>query len=119
MGVSYIRSGTVQLIQKWVKTATAAISTSIPKQGRPWAILEVRLHLSAAGGAAENFSLTINSGDGAEYDTPLLAQNMNAVQSLVWIPDTPHVLFPDDALDIAYVNTNTRTYGLTIVYEVL
>lgn len=97
-------------------TGSAAISYSLAPTNTEQ-ILEVRIHLSAAGGAG-NLTITHNSALGAAYDVNLLTQDMTAVQDLVWNPDGDfHELAPGDSFDIAWANANTRTYGLEVIYR--
>lgn len=75
---------------------------------------EVRIHLSAAGGAGD-LIIQINSGGGAAYDTVLLKQDMTAVTDLVWQPTRPIKLAKGDEIDLAWANANSRTYGIEVI----
>ena len=97
-------------------TGAAAIASSLTPTG-PIVLDSVKLHLSAAGGAAENFTVTINSITGAAYDTVLFSQDMNTVTDLLWQPDRPIPIVNSDVIDFAYNNANTRTYGLEVIYR--
>lgn len=97
-------------------TGTAAIATTCAP-GRPWVLLEVRLHLSAAGDAA-NFTATMDAGAGAGYDCVLLTQDMSAATDVHWQPTRPIVFKATDELDFAWANGSGRTYGLEIIYGV-
>lgn len=87
----------------------------------------VRLHLSAAGGAVENFVVANNAGAGAVYDVVLSTTNMNAVADVHYLPDRPivfwgYVTYPviglaRDVLTITYANTNNRAWGLEVIYR--
>jgi len=86
--------------------------------GRPWCLHGVRVHLSAAGGAVEDLTITVDGGvTAAVYDTLLFTQAMAAVTDIVWTPDAPIHLEGRDVLDIAYANSNTRTYGVEIIFS--
>lgn len=78
-------------------------------------ITDVRIHLSAAGGAG-NLTIKINAIAGAAYDTTLVTQDMTGVTDYVWQPTSPLYLQQGDVLEIAWLNANNRTYGLTVVY---
>ena len=97
-------------------TGAAAIASSLTPDG-PIELVSVKLHLSAAGGAAENFTVTINSVTSAVYDTVLFSQDMNTVADLFWQPDQPIQIVNSDVIDFAYNNGNTRTYGLEAIYR--
>jgi len=97
-------------------TGAAAIDSSLTPSG-PIVLDSVKLHLSAVGGAAEDFTVTINSVTGAVYDTLLFSQDMTAVRDIFWQPDRPIVITNSDVIDIAYANGNKRTYGLEVLYR--
>ena len=81
-------------------------------------ILEsVRLHLSAAGGAVENFTIYVDSGVGAAYDVVLGIAPMAAATDVHFLPDRPIPIYDNDNLEITYANSNGRTYGLEVVYR--
>ena len=77
---------------------------------------EVRLHLSAAGGA-NNLTITIDDNDGAVYDLVLVTQDMTSVINYQYLPTRPIHLNADDKLIIAWTNGSSRTYGLKILYR--
>lgn len=99
------------------ETGSGAIDYSFEEDYSVY-ITSIRLHLSAAGGAAEDFSVSIDSALGAEYDVNHLALDMTAVQNLVWRPeDGPLYVAKGDKVSITYANSNSRTYGLEILYR--
>jgi hypothetical protein len=59
-------------------------------------------------------TVTIDDGTAAAYDTLILTQDMTAVTDLFWAPERPIKLQATDAVDIAWANASTRTYGLTV-----
>jgi hypothetical protein len=98
-------------------TGAGAIATTLaPAQS--FRLKEVRIHLSAAGGAG-NFTATVDAINGAAYDLNIFTQNMTAVTNLIWQPDSPLQFEAGDEIDFAWENAGTKTYGLTVVYELL
>lgn len=86
--------------------------------GKSVQVISIKLHMSATGGAAENLTITEDSSLGSEYDVVHLSQAMAAVADLVWRPeDGPLMLNKGSKLNIAYANSNGRTYGLEIEYR--
>lgn len=83
-------------------------------------LLRVELHLDAAP-TQETFTVTLDAGDGAAYDVVLYSENMAT--------DTPtDIIIPfgdgyefeaDDEIDLAWTNTDGKTYGVRVVYELL
>ena len=97
-------------------TGSAVLAMSLTPEG-PTSITSVKLHLSAAGGVTENFTVKINSVVAAAYDTVLFSQDMNAVTDILWVPDQPIPIVTNDVVDFAYANTNSRTYGLEVTFK--
>lgn len=81
------------------------------------AISELRLHLSAATGTAEDLVLSQDSALGVEYDAAFKTQAMNGLQDLNYQPTRPHVVAGGDDVTVTWSNSNARTWGLEIVYE--
>ncbi|KKM55108.1 hypothetical protein LCGC14_1552950 [marine sediment metagenome] len=99
-------------------TGAAAIATALtPPTTTAVLLVSVKLNLSATGGAAEDFTVTINSATDSVYDTIIFSQDMNTVQDLMWLPDQPIPVVNSDVVDFAYANSNSRTYGLEVIYR--
>lgn len=97
-------------------TGSGAMSyTFIP--GKEFVFEEVRIHLSAASSTSENFVVTLDSGRGSEYDVKLYSQDMDTVQDLIYQPVDPHEFEAEDSLVFTWTNTNSRTWGMEIVYK--
>ena len=87
-------------------------------------VREIRLHLSAAA-TQEDFTTTLDSGDGVAYDVNLFTWDMSAdadgnagvVTDLVWRPESDVLIDKLDKLTIAWVNTDAVTWGLTVIYS--
>ena len=96
-------------------TGAAAVSMTVAP-GRDWVLEEVRVHLSAAGGAA-NLTITIDAGAGAAYDYTLATQDMTSVTNYTYQPTRPINLSSGDKILIAWANGSTRTYGIEVKYR--
>lgn len=108
-------------IQKTYQVATgaAAIATTCAPSASTvgaWELVGFKVHLSAAGGAA-NLTATTDAAAGAAYDTKLYSQDMTSVTDLVQVFDPPIPMQSGDEVDFAWTNGSTRTYGLTIIYQ--
>ena len=97
-------------------TGSAAIASTLIPTG-PIELVCVKLHLSDVGGAAEDFTVTINSETAAAYDVVLFSQDMTTVQDILWLPNQPIPIVNSDPIDFAYANGNGRTYGLEAIYR--
>lgn len=100
----------------WRATGAAAMASSLTPTA-PISLVSVKLHLSAAGGTAENFTITVNSVAAAAYDCLLFSQDMNTATDVLWVPEQPIPVTNCDVLDFAYTNTNGRTWGLEVTYR--
>jgi hypothetical protein len=104
-----------RIMNKTSATGSAAIAATHTATG--WEeVLSVTLHFSSAPTTSENLTITLDANDGAAYDTLLYSIDPSAssVTDLVWFPDGTLVMENGDAIDVAYTNTDTRTYGVQI-----
>lgn len=102
-----------------VKNYTGAVAlahTLAPTQS--FRLKEVRIHLSAAGGAG-NFTAKVDAINGTAYDLNIITQDMTAVVDFIWQPTHEMQFESGDEIDFAWANVGTKTYGLTVVYELL
>lgn len=100
-------------------TGAAAVAMSVAP-GVQWQLKEVRIHLSAVGGAeCGSLTITINSGTNAVYDCVLATQDMAALADYPYLPARPIILAADDVVDIAWANVNAVTYGIEAIYAPL
>lgn len=98
-------------------TGAAAIATTLAP-GRAFQLLEIRIHLSAAGGAG-NLTVTVDANAGAAYDLNIITQDMTAVTNLIWQPTYPMHFDSGDEIDFAWLNAGTKTYGLEVKFSPL
>ena len=115
---------TVRIRRNFTKTngtGTAAIATSFTAPSTPYhyKLLSVSLKFSAAPTTSQNLTITLNANAGEAYDTLLYTVNpsVTSITSLLWQPDAELILEAGDAVDVAYTNTDTRTYGVQITTE--
>jgi hypothetical protein len=100
-----------------VQRATGAVALAAKlAPGYAFRLHEVRIHLSAAGGAG-NFTATMDAGAGAAYDTVLKTQDMTSISDFHWQPTWPLLFAATDEVDFAWANAGTKTYGIEIIYE--
>jgi len=105
--------GTGQLMFRRFTGAAAIAATLAPKT--PFFDLVVGLHLSAVPTTAtQNLTINVNAGMGSAYDRNILtlATVTNAVVDLLVRSEGKFA--GDDEIDVAWANTDTKTYGLTM-----
>lgn len=98
-------------------TGTGALALTIAP-GYKWQLKEVRVHLSAPGGAG-NLTATMDAGAGAAYDCVLLTQDMSTATDVHWQPTRPIVFSATDELDFAWANASGITFGIEVIYGTL
>jgi hypothetical protein len=102
-----------------VATGAAAIAKSSAAHATAFLLHSVTCHFSAAPTTSENLTVTLNAVAGAAYDTVLCKVNPAAgsLTDIVYLPDVPLLCQAGDVVDVAFANTNTKTYGVRIVTE--
>lgn len=98
-------------------TGDAAIAYTL-KPGAKFRLREIRIHLSAAGGAG-NLTATVDAAAGAAYDAVVYSQDMTAITDLFYQPTFPIQFEAADKVDFAWPNALSKTYGLSIYYDLL
>ena len=96
-------------------TGAAAINHTLTPTTQ-FQLNEVRVHLSAAGGAAD-LTVTLTAAAGVAYNQVLLTQDMTLVTDLILLPVQPHDFVAGDAIVVAWANGSTRTYGLDVIWS--
>ena len=101
-------------------TGAAAINTTTAVAAE-WKLLQVTVHFSTAPTTSQNFVLTLDNTTGVAYDTVLYSINpsLSAATDLVFTPDSELKFRSGDEVVATFTNTDTRTYGLTIYYQLI
>ena len=106
-----------QLVHRTTSAASPCVFTNL-NPAASFKLLEVKVTLDAAGGAAENFTITQDATAGAGYDNLLFAQDMTLTQYIRWIPEDDTGRFMSgDQLVFAYANTNARSVCVEVIYR--
>lgn len=97
-------------------TGAIALSTAMAKRFR---LINITVHFNSAPTTSEALTVKLNASGGAAYDTTLLYVNpsSSATTDIVYIPDAPLICEPGDEIDLAFANSDARTYGARIVVE--
>ena len=97
-------------------TGAAALAETIAP-GRPFELLRIEIHLNAVA-TQDTFTVTLDAGRVASvYDTLILSHAMVGVTDIIATFGEGHTYMSDDEIDFAFTNTDTKTYGLTVVYR--
>ena len=83
-------------------------------------IHEIRIHLSAASGNAEDLTATLDHHISAAYDCTIWAQDLNGLQDFSYQPTNRTVVLggSGDEVDFAWANSATaRNWGLEVVFS--
>lgn len=100
--------------------STAAVAFATNPAGA-YRLLRVEAKMSAAATAAENFTVTIDAGDGDAYDSLIhtVAASALATPNVVKTFGNGYEYETDDDIDIAFTNSEARTVSVRVVYELL
>lgn len=103
-----------------IATGAAAIAKVVNPAAK-FRLLAITLHLSTAPTTSQALTVTLDAGDGTAYDTILVSRDLSvgSVTDQVWVFGKGYEFEADDHIDIAYTNTDTRTYGLRVIYELI
>lgn len=92
---------------------SAIADTFGPVTSETW-LDTVTVHVSAAPTTAGNFTVTLHSTAGANFDTVLYKLDMATISTTdVFLTGLNLLLVPGDALVTAYANADARTLGVT------
>ena len=110
--------GSTPTVTNATGAAAIAASTSL---SAAFKLVSVTVHFSAAPTTSEALTITLNANDGAAYDTLLFSEDPSATSAtdIVFIPDGDLVFESGDEIDVAFTNTDTRTYGVRIVTQAI
>lgn len=99
-------------------TGAAAIALAV-NPAAAFKLVSMSLHLSAAPTTSQSLTVTLDSGKGAAYDTVLYSRDLSvgSVTDLYVEFGDNYVYASDDHIDVAYTNTDTRTYGIIVRTE--
>jgi len=82
----------------------------------PQTLSALLAHVDTAPTTSETLTVTLDSGDGSEYDAILYSKDMASVTSIS-ITNINMPLRAGDALTVAYDNTDSRHVGVTLITE--
>jgi hypothetical protein len=105
-----------------VFTATSGAMAHSITPGVPFQLLGFELAINTAPTTSENFTVTKNAGMGAAYDTNIYTKDLSdgSVEDIVYYFSVPVKCHnKDDVIDLAFANTDDRTYGLTVYWRML
>jgi len=80
-------------------------------------LIGFEMNIGTAPTTSENLTVTKDAGDGSDYDVVYLTQDMSGVTDLVKVWGKPLRCNADDKIVFAWTNTDSRTYGLKIIYR--
>jgi len=84
------------------------------RPGCPFEFLGFEVTLSAASATSENLTITIDADKGSAYDNRIYSRDMDGVTYLNNMFDAPRKCSPGDKIDVAWANTNSKTWGIKL-----
>jgi len=80
----------------------------------PYEFLGFEVTLSSASATSENLTITVDAAFGSGFDNLIYSKDMNGVQYINNMFDVPRKLSADDKIDVAWANSNSRTWGIKL-----
>lgn len=104
----------------WQKFTGATAVAEALAPGVKFRLLRIEAHWDAAPSDSEDFTVTLDAGDGSDYDVLIDSVNpsVGSQTDLIFIYGTGYEFESDDVIDIAYTNTGTDTISGRYVYEI-
>ena len=101
-----------------IATGSGAMSVTFDPEGS-CRIYQINIHLSAQASTEENLVISIDSANGTEYDAKVLSKAMSGVQDVIITTYDigEFYMFGGDKLVASWTNTDSRTWGLEIIYR--
>ena len=112
--------GISKQIYKHTATGSAAIAEAVTSIA-PFRLLRIEVKFSSAPSTSQNFTVTLDAGDDSEYDALIdsVDPSVGSQTTLIFKYGKGYEYEADDEIDIAWTNTDTRTYGLRVIYELI
>lgn len=96
----------------------AAMDDTTDAMGAYITLKALLLHVVGTISTSENFTVTLDSHLGSDYDTVLVSQDLAGVNDYVLTGDDLDVpMHPDDKLKFAYTNTDKKTVSVQVILE--
>ncbi len=105
-----------------IDSGAAAIAMSTEDSDRRFRLVNVTVKFDILPTTSERITLTLRTVDGPAYGAVLASADPSvgfSTGDVVFQGEENDVFNPGDFLDLAYTNTDTRTYGARIVTEVI
>ena len=104
-----------------VLAASTAAVAFVTNPAGAYRLLRVEAKMSAAATAAENFTVTIDAGDGDVYDSLIhtVAASGLSTPNVVKIFGIGYEYEADDDIDVAFTNSEAKTVSVRVAYELL
>ena len=101
-----------------IATGAGAMSVTFDPEGS-CRLYQINIHLSAEATTAENLTISLDSANGTEYDVKVLTKAMSGVQDVIITTYDigEFYMFGADKLVATWANTDSRTWGLEIIYR--
>ena len=87
--------------------------------GSPFEFLGFEVTLSAASATSENLTVTLDAARGAAFDNLVYSKDMDTVKHINYMFDEIRYCGPGDKIDIAWANSDARTWGIKIFTRAL
>jgi len=84
------------------------------RTGPPFEFLGFEVTLDAVSATAENLTISIDADKGSAFDNLIYSKDMNGEQYINYMFDAPRKLSAGDKIDVAWANSNSKTWGIKL-----
>lgn len=98
----------------------AAIGATLT-YGQKFRLLKMELHIDTAPTTSQDFTITLDSKRSSRYDNVIYKRDLSvgSVTDILYHFSDKDVYDAGDEIDIAYTNTDARTWGIRVAVELL
>lgn len=111
-----VGTDTITIVAPYVAETFAGTETvkSMYSDNHPFEFLGFEVTLSAASATSEDLTITVDAAAGSAFDNLIYSKDMNGIADINYMFDTPRECKANDKIDVAWDNTNDRTFGIKL-----
>jgi len=112
-----VATNTITIVAKYVAETFAGTETvkTMYSDDHPFEFLGFKVTLNAASATSENLTITIDSKVGSAFDNLIYSRDMDTIADINNMFDVPRKCFPGDKIDVAWDNTDDRTWAIELI----
>ena len=101
-------------IKRYSQSSSSAVALNCTINPGGAMLHSVYVHVDASVTSSEDLTISVDSVDGADYDTVFATQDLQNLTDYVYIPSAPLPFKKGDIIKVAYPNSDTNTVGVQV-----